>query len=153
MSTNSPIPLTRLAEITDDAITSTLHSATAYDHASTSSWNTNIINALLKKLIDESSTPSTADESTSAESAAPKYKFCVNSTIIQNLSDPSPAKPSSLDGDETVNGKESSLGRRGMHSASGAYWNNEKDGMWSHKYQDQGEKGMDVVVSVMWIGV
>lgn len=40
-----------------------------------------------------------------------------------------------------------------MHSASGAYWNNEKDGMWSHKYEGGESKGMDVVVSVMWIAV
>lgn len=45
------------------------------------------------------------------------------------------------------------VGRRGMHSASGAYWNNEKDGMWSHKYEGGEGKGMDVVVSVMWIAV
>ena len=45
------------------------------------------------------------------------------------------------------------IGRRGMHSASGAYWNNEKDGMWSHKYEGGEGKGMDVVVSVMWIAV
>lgn len=45
------------------------------------------------------------------------------------------------------------VGRRGMHSASGAYWNNERDGMWSHKYEGGEGKGMDVVVSVMWIAV
>ena len=46
-----------------------------------------------------------------------------------------------------------SVGRRGMHSASGAYWNNERDGMWSFKYEGGEGKGMDIVVSVMWIGV
>ena len=45
------------------------------------------------------------------------------------------------------------VGRRGMHSASGAYWNNEKDGMWSHKSEGGEGKGMDIVVSVMWIAV
>ena len=45
------------------------------------------------------------------------------------------------------------VGRRGMHSASGAYWNNEKDGMWSHKYEGGEGKGMDIVISVMWIAV
>jgi len=44
-------------------------------------------------------------------------------------------------------------GRRGMHSAAGAYWNNEKDGMWSFKYAGGESKGMDVVVSIMWIAV
>ena len=42
------------------------------------------------------------------------------------------------------------VGRRGMHSACGAYWNNEKDGMWSYKYET---KGMDVVISIIWIVV
>lgn len=37
-----------------------------------------------------------------------------------------------------------------MHSAQGAYWNNENDGMWSFKFDS---KGMDVVISVIWIAV
>lgn len=45
------------------------------------------------------------------------------------------------------------VGRRGMHSASGAYWNNERDGMWSYKYEGGEGKGMDIVISLMWIGV
>jgi hypothetical protein len=45
------------------------------------------------------------------------------------------------------------VGRRGMHSATGAYWNNEKDGMWSFKYEEAAGKGMDVVISVTWIAV
>ncbi|KAF2209032.1 hypothetical protein CERZMDRAFT_91440 [Cercospora zeae-maydis SCOH1-5] len=45
------------------------------------------------------------------------------------------------------------VGRRGMHSASGAFWNNEKDGMWSYKYEGGEGKGMDIVVSVMWVAV
>ena len=48
---------------------------------------------------------------------------------------------------------EKKVGRRGMHSASGAYWNNERDGMWSHKYEGGEGRGMDIVISVMWIGV
>ncbi|KAI9773903.1 MAG: hypothetical protein M1840_006129 [Geoglossum simile] len=45
------------------------------------------------------------------------------------------------------------VGRRGMHSATGAYWNNEKDGMWSFKYEEAAGRGMDVVVSVIWIAI
>jgi hypothetical protein len=63
------------------------------------------------------------------------------------------------------------VGRRGMHSACGAYWNNERDGMWSFKYETKGKIvvkesfikigsgltfrfiGMDVVISVIWIAV
>ena len=41
--------------------------------------------------------------------------------------------------------------KRGMHSASGAYWNNEKDGMWNFKYEKAESKGFDVVLSVLWI--
>lgn len=45
-----------------------------------------------------------------------------------------------------------------MHAASGAYWNNERDGMWSFKWEGCGEggeggRGFDVVVSVVWVGV
>lgn len=78
----------------------------------------------------------------------------MNSTIIQHLSDPRSAgseegaAPASEEG-----GAQKSVGRRGMHSASGAYWNNERDGMWSFKYEGGESKGMDIVVSIMWIGV
>jgi len=40
-----------------------------------------------------------------------------------------------------------------MHSATGAYWNNATDGMWSWKYEGGEAKGMDVVVSVIWIAI
>ena len=43
-----------------------------------------------------------------------------------------------------------------MHTASGAYWNNDKDGMWSFKYDgaEGGKgKGFDVVVSIIWIAI
>ena len=74
-----------------------------------------------------------------------RYKFAVNSTIVQHLSDPRPG------GENGSPQEKSNVGRRGMHSASGAYWNNERDGMWSHKYEASESKGMDIVISVMWI--
>ena len=40
-----------------------------------------------------------------------------------------------------------------MHSASGAYWNNEKDGMWNWKYNKGEEKGFDVILSIIWISI
>ena len=40
-----------------------------------------------------------------------------------------------------------------MHSATGAFWNNEKDGMWSFKYDGGVSKGFDVVISVVWISI
>ncbi|TKA66713.1 hypothetical protein B0A55_09996 [Friedmanniomyces simplex] len=149
---NSPVAQTRLKQICNDACDSTLSTASAYDHAQTAQWNNSIINSILKALISESSTSETS----------PKYKFCVNSTIIQHLSDPRPAGASEtgaqteVEGEGVVMGESGAakkVGRRGMHSASGAYWNNEKDGMWSHKYEGGEAKGMDIVVSVMWIAV
>ena len=158
-----PISSTRLRQISNDACDSALSTATAYEHASCQTWNQSIINSVLKSLISES----TGSSSSTGESASPtKYKFCVNSTIIQHLSDPSPhsatgtqtdAGPNPED-EESVSmgataGEQKKVGRRGMHSASGAYWNNEKDGMWSHKYEGGEPRGMDVVLSVMWIAV
>ncbi|GAM82900.1 hypothetical protein ANO11243_008860 [Dothideomycetidae sp. 11243] len=84
-------------------------------------------------------------ESKSSTEAQPPFKFIVNSTIIQGLTDPRSAGTDS----ETANEKK--VGRVGMHSAAGAYWNNEKDGMWSFKFQEA--EGMDVVVSIMWVAV
>lgn len=40
-----------------------------------------------------------------------------------------------------------------MHAASGAFWSNEKDGMWSYKYSAAEKKGLDVVVGVIWVHV
>lgn len=69
------------------------------------------------------------------------YKFVVNSTIIQH-------GVASVDPSTGRGG-----GRRGMHAASGAYWNNEKDGMWSFKYEAAQGKGLDVIVGIVWIYV
>ncbi|KAI9717726.1 MAG: hypothetical protein M1828_007129 [Chrysothrix sp. TS-e1954] len=44
-------------------------------------------------------------------------------------------------------------GRRGMHSATGAYWNDQTDGMWNFKWEGGEGRGMDVVVSVIWVAV
>lgn len=43
--------------------------------------------------------------------------------------------------------------RRGMHSATGAYWNTERDGMWSYKYEGGEARGFDVVICVLWMAV
>lgn len=89
-------------------------------------------NTILKSLISETS---------SGPTSQPSFKYAVNSTIIQHLS---PVPGSSEPGP---------VGRRGMHSAVGAYWNNEKDGMWSFKYEGGDKKGMDIVISVMWVAI
>ncbi|KIW13344.1 hypothetical protein PV08_08532 [Exophiala spinifera] len=128
-----PVPYTRLKEITENACSSALSSVTSYSHAETESWNTTIINSILGALVEETS------KSGSASSSQPQFKYVVNSTIIQHAS-------SSSDSPRTA-------GRRGMHAASGAYWNNEKDGMWSYKYPGAESKGLDVVVGIIWIWV
>ena len=154
-----PIPTTRLRQICNDACDSAIAGAGVYEHAHTQGWNNAIINNVLKALISES-TPA------GAPAAVPQYKFVVNTTIVQHLSDPRPTGTSTA-GTQTTGGAGSEsvslgggadatnkkVGRRGMHSASGAYWNNEKDGMWSHKYEGGEGKGMDIVISVMWIAV
>ncbi|KAI6827512.1 hypothetical protein KC340_g9608, partial [Hortaea werneckii] len=174
-----------LRQISNDACDSALATATAYNHAQTASWNDTIINSVLKALVSESQTAAAGSET--------RYKFCVNSTIIQHLSDPRPSGTTSTAsagtstatdtektaGDAAVEGEaeeelkkevgggageseeaassssnkaaSSGPGRRGMHSASGAYWNNAKDGMWSHKYEGGEAKGMDIVIAIMWI--
>lgn len=94
-------------------------------------------------------------ESKPAESAQVPFKFAVNSTIIQHLSDPRPSgtTTSSSSTETAATETTAKVGRRGMHSASGAYWNTDKDGLWSFKYEGGEAKGMDVVVSVMWIAI
>jgi dynein light chain Tctex-type 1 len=44
-------------------------------------------------------------------------------------------------------------GRRGMHSAVGAFWNNEKDGTYSYKWEAAEKKGMDIVITITWIAI
>ncbi|KAH9820924.1 cytoplasmic dynein light chain [Teratosphaeria destructans] len=124
MATNAPVPTTTLTTLANSACDAALSTATNYEHAQTQTWNSSIINNLLKSLISETS------------EHEQKYKFIINSTIVQH--------------NET---KEAGSARRGMHAASGAYWNNDKDGMWSHKYAAAEQKGMDVVISVVWVAV
>jgi len=84
-------------------------------------------NTILQSLIEKTST---------GEDNVPAYKYIVNSTIIQHIG--SPSEPEKA-------------GRRGMHSAVGAYWNNEKDGTFSFKWDGADKIGMDVVISVTWV--
>ncbi|KAF8459108.1 Tctex-1 [Terfezia claveryi] len=127
----SPVPITRLKQICSDACNSAFDKVEKYEHGRTEGWNNIIITTILRSLCSES-TPEKA-------SGCP-YKFAVNSTIIQHLS----SKPSTTGSDGA------GVGRRGMHSACGAYWNNDKDGTWSFKYE---AKGMDVVISIIWVAL
>ena len=87
-------------------------------------------NSILKSLVS----------ATSIDDQQPSYKYAVTSTIIQHT--PTSETASAEDG--LVSGK------RGMHSATGAFWNNERDGMWSYKHEEE-TKGFDVIISIIWI--
>ena len=115
-----------------------LSGVTAYSHPDTESWNTTIINSILGALVEE-----TVQKPSGSTPAQPQFKYVVNSTIIQH------ATVSSTSSDEL----KKTGGRRGMHAASGAYWNNEKDGMWSFKYPGADSKGLDVVIGIIWVWV
>ncbi|ORY65096.1 Tctex-1 [Pseudomassariella vexata] len=159
MAPNGPEPVssTRLRQIASDACQSAIGSADFYEHSKVDGWNSTIISSILRSLISES-TPSS--------SAAPAHKFVVNSTIVQHLvptsalnrakggSETKDEEPhiSTSDGPTATDGKPH-VGRRGMHSATQAFWNEKTDGMWSFKYDGGEGKGMDVVISVIWIAV
>ncbi|KAM0797463.1 dynein light chain, cytosolic [Usnea florida] len=140
-----PIPIPRLTDIANDACDTAFHSVTSYEHASTSSWNTSIINTILQSLISEVST----------SGQQPLHKFAVTSTIIQHTTVHSKSVGDTLPdaGSQDATGAGSAAGRRGMHSACAAYWDNEKDGMWSFKYEKAESKGFDVVLSILWISI
>ncbi|KAL8970444.1 MAG: hypothetical protein Q9183_001522 [Haloplaca sp. 2 TL-2023] len=143
-SQNQPISHSRLEEIATNACDTIFQFVDSYEHSRTEAWNNSIINSVLKSLIAEASTPT----------QTPVHKFAVTSTIIQHttppLSRPPPDEAAAANGaDQQGN----SIGRRGMHSASGAYWNTEKDGMWNWKYTKGEDKGFDVVLSIMWISI
>ncbi|KAI9851488.1 MAG: hypothetical protein M1838_003563 [Thelocarpon superellum] len=140
------------------ACNAALRDATTYDHAQTESWNNTIINTILQALIAES--PTTPPNN------APAFKYAVNSTIIQHqtistttATATATAATTTDEGSSTASDalggtrKKQHSERRGMHSAMGAYWNNERDGLWSYKYDGGEARGMDVVVSLFWIGL
>jgi hypothetical protein len=99
-------------------------------------------NKLLKAIIAEA-TPSGA--------TAPSYKFAINSTIVQHFVPTSSSSSTSVSAEEGTS-KKGHGGKRGMHSATGGYWNEKTDGMWSFKWDGEG-KGLDVVIMLIWIGI
>ena len=91
-------------------------------------------------------------EATPQGASAPAYKFAINSTIVQHVVPTSQLnKPASQSTEEGA-AKKGQAGRRGMHSATGGYWNEKTDGMWSFKWDGEA-KGLDVVLMVIWIAV
>jgi hypothetical protein len=90
------------------------------------------------------------------QGAAPPYKFAVNSTIVQHVVPNSQLNKAVSPGTDTStttgSDKKGQAGRRGMHSATGGYWNEKTDGMWSFKYDGEA-KGLDVVIMLIWIAI
>ncbi|KAI1122892.1 Tctex-1 [Nemania abortiva] len=166
-TTNTPINPTRLRQIAMDACQLAVGTAEYYEHSKVEGWNSTIINSILRAVISESTPPG---------SQVPTFKYVVNSTIVQHLvptsalnkpkggsdsrgdephistSNDGPSSSSSAAAATATDGKPH-VGRRGMHSATQAFWNEKTDGMWSFKYDGGEGKGMDVVVSVIWIGI
>ncbi|KAE8164649.1 Tctex-1 [Aspergillus tamarii] len=134
--TSSPVPIADLTKIASEACDSALNGVEGYDHAKVGEWNSQIINTILKALISATA-PSTP-------SAAAPYRFTVNSTIVQQ---------GLIDKSAAAEGAASNTGKRGMHSASGAFWDVNRDGMWTFKYPGADERGLDVVLSVTWFAV
>ncbi|KAL0263008.1 hypothetical protein SLS55_001983 [Diplodia seriata] len=139
-----PVSETRLKQIATDACDAAVGTAESYIHSSTAEWNNTIINTILKSLISETST---------GPNNQPPFKYAVNSTIIQHAPTFSRTADDSAPASEDQAASLAKVGRRGMHSAAGAYWNSEKDGMWSFKYDGGEKKGLDVVINVMWIAL
>ncbi|KAJ5576447.1 hypothetical protein N7535_003373 [Penicillium sp. DV-2018c] len=133
---SAPIPIEDLTKIANEACNNALADTQRYDHENVGSWNSQIINTILKALI--------AATAPTEASKPPPYRFTVNSTIVQQgVIDESVAQGGAL----------SNAGKRGMHSASGAFWDVNRDGMWTFKYAGAEERGMDVVVCVTWFAV
>lgn len=98
--------------------------------------------------------------------SAPSFKFACNSTIVQHLvptsslnkarggTDVKTEEPHiSTSTEATATDGKPHVGRRGMHSATGAYWDEKKDGMWTFKYDGGEGKGMDVVIMLIWVAI
>ncbi|KAJ6103101.1 hypothetical protein N7486_005528 [Penicillium sp. IBT 16267x] len=132
----SPVPIPELTKITSKACDAALKDTTEYKHANVGEWNSQIINTVLKALI--------AATAPSDSSIPAPYRFTVNSTIVQQ---------GVIDKSAAAEGAQSNAGKRGMHSASGAFWDVNRDGMWTFKYPGAEERGLDVVVSVTWFAV
>ncbi|EED23982.1 dynein light chain (Tctex1), putative [Talaromyces stipitatus ATCC 10500] len=142
-----PLPPSELSKIATEACDGALSKASGYDHTQVATWNSTIINSVLKALIaattpEQSSTTTTTTSTPTTTPTTPPYRFTVNSTIVQQGVI-----------DKAAAGSSGEIGKRGMHSASGAYWDVNRDGMWTFKYPGAEERGLDVVVSVTWFAM
>ncbi|KAK4164483.1 Tctex-1 [Cladorrhinum sp. PSN259] len=135
-----PIPAKRLEQIATDVCNSVFEAVEIYDHSKTQQWNEAIIQKTLKALLSEATTEG---------NATPAYKFAINSTVVQHVV---PTSQLNKPAGSTDPDAKKQAGRRGMHSATGGYWNEKTDGMWSFKYDGEA-KGLDVVIMVIWIAI
>ncbi|DAA76295.1 hypothetical protein TMEN_6676 [Trichophyton mentagrophytes] len=139
---SSPIPVEQLSKIAAEACDSTLEGVEQYEHEKVSEWSAQIINQVLRSLISSISSEETdKEEDSKPDPSKPTYRFNVTCTIIQQGF-------SSKEGSTNVEAR----GRRGMHCASGAYWDTKHDGMWTYKHPVAEEKGMDLVLNIVWFG-
>ncbi|EGC41249.1 dynein light chain [Histoplasma capsulatum var. duboisii H88] len=139
--TNLPIPIADLTEIATDACDAALEDVQSYDHEQVGQWSSHIINTVLQSLI-EATTPDQPDDDAETDNPQPPpYRFNVNCTIIQQ----------GVTAPDTPESREK-VGKRGMHSASGAYWDVSRDGMWTFKYPNAEDKGLDLVLNIVWFG-
>ncbi|MCJ1287035.1 hypothetical protein MMC26_006382 [Xylographa opegraphella] len=148
---NPPLSRDELEKLTKDVCHSVYNGVQKYEHDKTLQWNTAVINTVLSRLIDHT---------TNDDKPSP-YKFVVTSTIVQNIlpvqtqSAGTSTATGAEDGAELdgsiATGAKASSGKRGMHSASGAYWNKEKDGSWSYKFDGEDVREFDVVITVIWV--
>ncbi|KAG5287861.1 dynein light chain [Histoplasma capsulatum G186AR] len=138
---NLPIPIADLTEIATDACDAALEDVQSYDHEQVGQWSSHIINTVLQSLI-EATTPDQPDDDAETDNPQPPpYRFNVNCTIIQQ----------GVTAPDTPESREK-VGKRGMHSASGAYWDVSRDGMWTFKYPNAEDKGLDLVLNIVWFG-
>ncbi|KAL5614322.1 hypothetical protein BROUX41_004428 [Berkeleyomyces rouxiae] len=144
-----PIPVSRLTEIATSACEKAIGDAKCYDHPKTAEWNNTIINTILEACIDETKNIKKAN--------SPRYKFVCNSSIVQHTA---PSEDEDDDDDETEESAEpkekefkASGARRGMHSATAAFWDDAQDGMWSFKYDGAASKGLDIIIMLVWVHV
>ncbi|CAI4212213.1 unnamed protein product [Parascedosporium putredinis] len=134
-----PVAFNRLKQIANDACQNAIGSAEYYDHSKTEEWNSTIINSILKAVIAESTTGGAS-------------RLQLNKPKGTAAQDEEPQVTTSAEEPKSTDNKPH-VGRRGMHSATGAFWDEKRDGMWSFKYDGGEGKGMDVVVMLIWIGI
>ncbi|EER45300.1 dynein light chain [Histoplasma capsulatum H143] len=131
--TNLPIPIADLTEIATDVC--------AHSNDWLYKYLSLTIHSLLQSLI-EATTPDHPDDDAETDNPQPPpYRFNVNCTIIQQ----------GVTAPDTPESREK-VGKRGMHSASGAYWDVSRDGMWTFKYPNAEDKGLDLVLNIVWFG-